>query len=129
MSNPVIESKNKNKKKCRPNYYARATESGSAYVMVDSPPSLVTSEASATAQSNISYKDAFIKARNIAQNIADGVAQNNANIITQSLLLSKQSGLETTGATGPVGPQGSQGVQGSEGSQGFTGSIGWQGFQ
>lgn len=48
----------------------------------------VTSNASATAFSNVSQKNAKQKAKKLAQKLADSVAQNDANIISQTLKLS-----------------------------------------
>ena len=84
--------------KCEETYSAKATAIGYAYITVVSPPSLVTSESSASSVSNISYEDAFIKAQIQAQNIANSVAQNDANIITQAILLSNRNNLGSGGS-------------------------------
>jgi len=114
---------------CCPTYSASATAHGRAYVTVVTPASLVTSQASATATSNISYEDALAEAETVAHNIANAQAQNDANIITQAVLLSRQSGLGTTGDTGDTGPAGPQGEQGQQGQQGPQGPQGPQGVQ
>ena len=48
---------------------------------------LVTSTASATAESDISFDDAYNKAQVIATNVANSVAENDANLLYQSLLV------------------------------------------
>ena len=106
-----------------PTYTANASAVGSAYVTVVTPPSLVTSNSSASASSTVSYTDALQKALYTAQNIANNVAKNEANIITQAVLLSKGNILGT-GFTGPPGPQGYQGVAGAQGSTGSQGDAG-----
>ena len=112
----------------QPTYSATATVNGYAYVTVVTPPSLVTSQASASATSDISYEDAFIKAQIRAQTIANSVAQNDANVITQSILLSGSN--PGQGYTGPQGNPGLAGPQGPPGSGGGTGgSAGYTGPQ
>ena len=111
---------------CYPTYSATATANGYAYVTVVTPSSLVTSEASATSTSNISYEDAFIEAQFTAQNVANSFAENDANVITQAILLSR--GTNTgAGYTGPTGPQGNDGNDGTPGTPGIQGPTGPQG--
>jgi len=114
---------------CKPHtiYSATVTAKGYAYVKVVTPYSLVTSTATATATSNVSYKNAYDTALCIAKKNAYGIAKNNANIITQTLLLSSQT-QSGTGYTGPQGFTGAQGPQGLDGSASNTGATGPQGF-
>ena len=84
-----------NTQDCNKKYSATATAIGYSYVTVVTPHSLVTSEASATATSNLSYEDALIEAQTTAQHIANSISQNDANIITQSILLSRMNNLGT----------------------------------
>lgn len=69
-----------------PQYSAKATANGSATAQFFfRQRQVVTSSASATATSDVSYEDAYNTALQIAQEVADSVAQNNANIIVQSV--------------------------------------------
>ena len=80
---------------------------------------LVTS----TATSTLSQENANI--------VAMGVADNDANIVDQTLDIMQILGLGSsgsTGPTGPTGPTGSDGQTGSAGSEGPTGPQGIQGF-
>ena len=79
----------------------------------------VTSTASASSCSDISYEDAWLKAYAIAQTTAEIVAKNDANIIEQTLEIVNE---EFNGATGPQGPQGATGPQGPQGATGPSSS-------
>ena len=72
-------------------YNANATGSGSTYTANHI---LVTSTASATAESEISYDDAYNKALKIANDVAKSVSENDANILYQSLLLNNGVNIE-----------------------------------
>ena len=72
-------------------YYATATGNGSAYTKNNI---LVTSTASASAESDISQDDAYNKALKIAVNVANSVSENDANIIYQSLLLNNGTNID-----------------------------------
>jgi hypothetical protein len=75
-----------NKKK----YTASVSATGSA--LTDTEPTfLVTSTASATVTSNVSYQDAYKTALTLAQDDANSVAENDANVITQAVDISKIS--------------------------------------
>jgi len=65
-------------------FSATANGTGMAYTKNNI---LVTSTASATAESDISFDDAYNKAQVIATNVANSVAENDANLFYQSLLV------------------------------------------
>lgn len=82
----------------------------------------VTSSASATYCSDISYEDAWFNAYGVAKQTAEIVAQNNANIIEQTLDIIKE--IDFTGATGSTGATGANGLTGATGANGLTGAVG-----
>lgn len=99
---------------------AEATASGK-----DSYGNVVTSTASATATSDISQEDAFTKAEEIAQNVANSQLQTDINIIDQSVETSVNViGKGHTGNTGPIGNAGPTGEKGENGGAANTGSTG-----
>ena len=82
-------------------YSVTVTENGYATTITGS---IVTSTATASACSDISYEDAWLQASSIAKTNANIVAKNDANIIDQTIIIIQNSGLEgPTGATGPAG--------------------------
>jgi outer membrane receptor protein involved in Fe transport len=66
---------------------ATATSAKTAYFQFREP-TVVTASASATATSSVSQSDAYNIALKIAQQIADSTAENQANIMMQSVNIS-----------------------------------------
>ena len=109
-------------------YSADATSIGNA-VTNTTPSSIVTSSARATATSLVSKEDAYKNALSIAKDLANSVAKNDANIITQAVKLAQQvignsTGSGAVGPIGPMGPTGSMGGKGDTGVDGATGATG-----
>jgi hypothetical protein len=106
------------------------TANGTAIVPLTG--STVTSTASASACSNISWEDAWLQAFTIAQQNATIVAQHDANIIQQTLELvnmdcSNNIIINPDITPGIPGPQGLQGPKGDKGDQGLPGIQGPKG--
>ena len=89
-------------------YSVTVSENGYATTITGS---IVTSTATASACSDISYEDAWLQASSIAKTNANIVAKNDANIIDQTIIIIQNSGLE--GPTGATGPEGASGPAGS----------------
>jgi hypothetical protein len=111
------------------------TANGSAIVPLTG--STVTSTASASACSSISWEDAWLQAFTIAQQNATIIAQHDANIIQQTLELVNTDCSNniiinpdiTSGIIGPQGLQGPKGDKGDQGPQGLKGPKGDKGEQ
>ena len=101
------------------------TEEGLAYTNTGT---IVTASASASANSCISYEDAWIKAYSIAKNDANILAKNEANIINQTLkIINELNYFGPTGIQGATGLHGATGLQGLSGIQGLPGNSGVKG--
>lgn len=97
---------------CPPLYHSFHTATANATTNFNST---VSSSASARASSNISQEDADIIARIEAERIAQSVADNQANLVDQTVVVMQQNNIGT-GATGPAGPIGPTGPSSSSGS-------------
>lgn len=108
-------------------YIATAGATGLAETTND-PSILVTTSASATATSTVSYEDAYNVASNQAQAIACSLANNDTNVISQTVNYVNEYSVGNTGpawtqsATGLAGPAGDQGATGPAGTFGITGN-------
>ena len=106
------------------NIEAFATANGETYINPEYGDVLVTSSASATATA-CTIEEAELIAQTISQNVANSAAENDANVINQTLYIVKN--LLNLGSTGPTGPAGSGsggGGTGYTGADGATGATG-----
>jgi len=106
--------------RCKKEFFAQA-KATTTYLGKNGETIVATGTASAT--STLSYEDALNKAKMIARDISIQNAQNQSNIVDESVSIS------ATVITGTPGPQGEQGIQGATGQQGATGPQGAQGIQ
>jgi len=102
-------------------FTAEAFAEGYAYVdstVESANGAVVTSTSSASANSLISYNDAYTKAYALAKTYAENTDQYDANLISQTLDL-----VPIFTGTGPTGVTGSIGNTGVTGPTGFTGAA------
>ena len=106
-------------------FTATATATGYALTITGN---VVTSTASASA-TGVTYQEAYQNAFIEAKRLADITAQNDANIISQTIDIVDNSPMlqGATGATGVKGATGATGPQGATGVKGATGATGLQG--